>query len=114
MASESLKQAYIEIINEELNKEKYSHAVSNINPDDITVEKGNPIYFPKGNENGDYYEPLYIASHDAIKGGFHGRTPAEAKNNLLTQQNEQIKKGTEVPFFIEYKQLLIRSLDLAR
>ena len=27
----------------------------------IEVTKGNPLYFPKGNEKGDYYEPLWIA-----------------------------------------------------
>jgi len=27
----------------------------------VEVTKGNPLYFPKGNEKGDYYEPLWIA-----------------------------------------------------
>lgn len=27
----------------------------------IEVRKGNPLYFPKGNEKGDYYEDLWIA-----------------------------------------------------
>jgi hypothetical protein len=35
----------------------------------IEILKGNPLYFPKGNENGDYYEPLWIA------GKQHGTTP---------------------------------------
>lgn len=35
----------------------------------IEIQKGNPLYFPKGNENGDYYEPLWIA------GKMHGSTP---------------------------------------
>lgn len=35
----------------------------------IDVKKGNPLYFPKGNERGDYYEPLWIA------GKMHGPTP---------------------------------------
>ena len=34
----------------------------------IEILKGNPLYFPKGNENGDYYEPLWIA------GKQHGTT----------------------------------------
>lgn len=34
----------------------------------IEVRKGNPLYFPKGNEKGDYYEPLWIA------GRHHGQT----------------------------------------
>ena len=35
----------------------------------IEIKKGNPLYFPKGNENGEYYEPLWIAQ------GQHGQTP---------------------------------------
>lgn len=34
----------------------------------IEIVKGNPLYFPKGNENGDFYEPLWIA------GKQHGQT----------------------------------------
>lgn len=35
----------------------------------IEVKKGNPLYFPQGNEKGDYYEPLWLA------GKQHGQTP---------------------------------------
>ncbi len=35
----------------------------------IEIIRGNPLYFPKGNENGDFYEPLWIA------GKQHGQTP---------------------------------------
>jgi hypothetical protein len=28
----------------------------------IELTKGNPLYFPEGNENGDYYEVLWIAT----------------------------------------------------
>lgn len=35
----------------------------------IEVKKGNPLYFPKGNEDGDFYEPLWLA------GKQHGQTP---------------------------------------
>jgi hypothetical protein len=35
----------------------------------IGLFKGNPLYFPEGNENGDYYEDLWIA------GKYHGQTP---------------------------------------
>ena len=38
----------------------------------IEIKQGNPLYFPKGNENGDYYEPLWIA------GKMHGPTPLVA------------------------------------
>ena len=27
----------------------------------IEIRKGNPLYFPQGNERGDYYEPLWLA-----------------------------------------------------
>ncbi len=40
-----------------------------IDREGIGVREGNPIYFPKGNENGDLYEPLWIA------GKQHGQTP---------------------------------------
>lgn len=43
----------------------------------VTVVRGNDLYFPDGNENGDYYEPLWIASWgDAAS--VHGRTPFTA------------------------------------
>ena len=35
----------------------------------IELTKGNPLYFPDGNEKGDYYEDLWIA------GKYHGQTP---------------------------------------
>jgi hypothetical protein len=35
----------------------------------IEVKKGNPLYFPQGNEKGDYYEDLWLA------GKMHGPTP---------------------------------------
>jgi len=35
----------------------------------IELNRGNDLYFPSGNENGDYYEPLWIA------GKLHGQTP---------------------------------------
>ena len=43
----------------------------------IEIQKGNPLYFPKGNENGDYYEPLWIA------GKMHGPTPLIAAMRCL-------------------------------
>ena len=35
----------------------------------IKIHKGNDLYFPKGNEKSDYYEPLWVA------GKQHGQTP---------------------------------------
>ena len=43
----------------------------------IEIQKGNPLYFPKGNERGDYYEPLWIA------GKMHGSTPLIAAMRCL-------------------------------
>lgn len=34
----------------------------------IEIRKGNPLFFPKGNERGDYYEPLWLAAK------MHGQT----------------------------------------
>lgn len=39
-----------------------------IDREGIEICKGNPLYFPKGNENGDHYEPLWMA------GKMHGTT----------------------------------------
>lgn len=43
----------------------------------ISVVRGNPLYFPKGNEAGDHYEPLWLASRGSGL-QFHGRTALEA------------------------------------
>ena len=43
----------------------------------INVERGNDLFFPKGNEKGDYYEPLWLASYKTRR-KFHGTTPLEA------------------------------------
>lgn len=43
----------------------------------VSVVRGNDLYFPGGNENGDHYEPLWLASWgDATR--VHGRTPLTA------------------------------------
>lgn len=40
----------------------------------IEVRRGNPLYFPKGNEKGDLYEDLWIARklQDGLPPGMHG------------------------------------------
>jgi hypothetical protein len=40
-----------------------------IERESIEVKKGKPLYFPQGNEQGNYYEPLWIS------GKQHGQTP---------------------------------------
>lgn len=45
------------------------------------IVRGNPLYFPEGNENGNFYEPLWIAKRDNLME--HGRTPTEAMMKLL-------------------------------
>lgn len=43
----------------------------------VSVVRGNDLYFPDGNEKGDYHEPLWIASWgEATR--VHGRTPFTA------------------------------------
>jgi hypothetical protein len=64
----------------------WSQAGPIIERESIDIQKGNPLYFPKGNEHGDYYEPLWIA------GGKHGRTPLEAAMRCYVAR----KLGNEV------------------
>lgn len=45
-----------------------------IDRQEIKVVRGNDLYFPQGNEKGDYYETLWLASiNDGKK--YHGTTP---------------------------------------
>jgi hypothetical protein len=41
----------------------------------ITVAKGNRVYFPQGNEKGDYYEDLWRARLSPPDSWTHGTTP---------------------------------------
>jgi len=43
----------------------------------ITVVRGNDLHFPRGNEHGDFYEPLWVAKCGSV-GYAHGRTPFAA------------------------------------
>ena len=43
-----------------------------IKREQIEIRKGNPLYFPQGNEHGESYEPLWLA------GKQHGTTPLVA------------------------------------
>jgi hypothetical protein len=58
----------------------------------ITCVRGNDLYFPKGNESGDHYGCLWLAS---LNGGrrFHGRTYLEAAMRCYVAS----KLGEEVP-----------------
>lgn len=55
----------------------------------IEVRKGNDLFFPQGNENGDYYEPLWLA------GKQHGQTPLIA--GLRFYVASKLGKEIEVP-----------------
>jgi hypothetical protein len=44
----------------------------------IEIVRGNDVYFPKGNEDGDLYEQLWLASINGMDGKMHGRTPLQA------------------------------------
>lgn len=64
----------------------------------IFVQQGNDLYFPKGNENGDFYEPLWLAS---ILNGYrlHGKTPLIAAMRCFVYS----KLGEEVEIPEELK-----------
>ena len=49
---------------------------------EIKVTRGNDLYFPHGNENGDYFEPLWLASINDGK-RYHGTTPEQAAIKCL-------------------------------
>jgi hypothetical protein len=58
----------------------------------IQVIKGNPLYFPNGNDTGDYYEPLWIA------GKMHGQTRLIA--GLRCYVASQLGDEVEVPDYL--------------
>lgn len=52
----------------------------------IELLRGNPLYFPKGNERGDHYEPLWIARlppSDLPPRCIHGPTPVVAAKRAI-------------------------------
>lgn len=53
----------------------------------IEIVKGNPLYFPSGNENGHHYETLWIAEKDGRC--YHGNTPDIALSNALKNTGEK-------------------------
>lgn len=55
----------------------------------IELRRGNPLYFPQGNEHGDYYEPLWIA------GKQHGTTPLVAAMRCYVAS--QLGDEVEIP-----------------
>jgi hypothetical protein len=57
----------------------------------INVLRGNDLYFPKGNEKGDHYEELWLASKDSSR-NIHGQTPLIAAMRCLIAS----KLGDEV------------------
>lgn len=57
----------------------------------IEVVRGNDLVFPKGNEKGEYYEPLWLASYGAGR-KFHGPTPLIAAMRCFCRS----KLGDEV------------------
>ena len=65
---------------------KLAQAGPIIEREGIEVRRGNDLYFPKGNELGEYYEPLWIA------GKQHGPTPLIAAMRCLVA----LKLGDEV------------------
>lgn len=50
-----------------------------IEQNEITVLRGNDLFFPNGNEQGDYYEQLWIAQvYGEAMRFMHGQTPLQA------------------------------------
>lgn len=58
----------------EMYSSNWSVADPIIEREGINVERGNDLIFPKGNEKGEYYEPLWLASYGSGR-KFHGTTP---------------------------------------
>lgn len=63
----------------------------------IEVVRGNNLIFPKGNEKGEYEEPLWLASRDAGR-EFHGQTPliAAMRCYVASKLGEEIEVPAEV------------------
>ena len=71
---------------------KWSQGGPIIERERIEIQKGNPLYFPEGNENGDYYEPLWIA------GKMHGQTPliAAMRCYVVSKMGNEIEVPEEL------------------
>ena len=54
----------------------------------MKIIKLNDLYFPQGNEKGDYFEPYYQAINDDGKKGY-GPTPETAINSIGALQNDR-------------------------
>lgn len=65
--------------------------------EDINVLRGNDLHFPKGNENGDFCEPLFIAKTKAGR-TMHGRTRLEAgmRCHVANKLGEQVNIPEEL------------------
>lgn len=58
----------------------------------VEINKGNPLHFPRGNENGDFYEDLWIA------GKAHGPTPliAAMRCFVISEFGEEVDVPDEL------------------
>lgn len=52
----------------------------------MNVVECNPLYFPKGNEYGETWQPYYKATHNSVYE--YGRSPEDAIKNLQEKLNE--------------------------
>lgn len=70
----------------------WAHAGPIIEREGIEIKKGNPLIFPKGNEKGEYTEPLWIA------GRMHGPTPliAAMRYYVASKLGDIVKVPKEV------------------
>lgn len=49
-----------------------------IERENLSTARGNDLIFPKGNENGEYAEPLWLAKYSDSVAWTHGKTQLEA------------------------------------
>jgi hypothetical protein len=75
----------------------------------IEIHKGNPLYFPQGNEHGDYYEPLWLA------GKQHGQTPliAAMRCYVASKLGDEVDVP-EVPAWITPEQSIAVAQDYVK
>ena len=57
--------------------------------DEIKVTRLRDLYFPKGNEHGELWEPYWEATSRVVT--TYGRTPEEARQRCLDKLNESIE-----------------------
>jgi hypothetical protein len=86
---------YFQVVDAYLPSTDWAQGGPIIEREKIEIHKGNDLYFPSGNEKGDYYEPLWIA------GKQHGQTPLIAAMRCYVES----KLGDDVTLPPELEQI---------